>query len=74
MRGWEDGKLLKRCGISKENLNASISFDIEIENNKNQKFRTSIYFDIPYESEEKTIDDGNIILNKNTNFNFYRYE
>lgn len=69
-----DGKLLKRCGISKENINASISFDIEIENNKNQKFKTSIYFDIPYKSEEKTIDDGNIILNKNTNFNFYRYE
>ena len=50
------------------------SFDIEIENNKNQKFRTTIYFDIPYESEEKSINDGSIIVEKKTNFNFYRYE
>ena len=48
-----NGKLLKRCGVSVKAINTSISFDIEIENNKNQKFRTTIYFDIPYESEEK---------------------
>ena len=69
-----NGKLLKRCGVSVKAINTSISFDIEIENNKNQKFRTTIYFDIPYESEEKTINDGSIIVEKKTNFNFYRYE
>ena len=69
-----NGKLLGRCGITIEKIQASISFDIEIENNKNQKFRTTIYFDIPYESEEKTINDGSIVVEKKTNFNFYRYE
>lgn len=69
-----NGKLLKRCGVSVKAINTSISFDIEIENNKNQKFRTTIYFDIPYESEEKSINDGSIIVEKKTNFNFYRYE
>ena len=69
-----NGKLLGRCGITIEKIQASISFDIEIENNKNQKFRTTIYFDIPYESEEKSINDGSIIVEKKTNFNFYRYE
>ena len=69
-----NGKLLKRCGVSVKAINTSISFDIEIENNKNQRFRTTIYFDIPYESEEKSINDGSIIVEKKTNFNFYRYE
>lgn len=69
-----NGKLLKRCGVSTETINASISFDIEIENNKNQKFKTTVYFDIPYENEEKSINDGSIIVEKETNFKFYRYE
>lgn len=69
-----NGKLLKRCAVSVKAINTSISFDIEIENNKNQKFRTTIYFDIPYESEEKSINDGSIVVEKKTNFNFYRYE
>ena len=69
-----DGKLLKRCGVSVQAIEATISFDIEIENNKNQKFKTTIYFDIPYENEEKSINNGNITVKKDTNFKFYRYE
>lgn len=69
-----NGKLLKRCGVSVNSINTSISFDIEIQNNKKQKFRTTIYFDIPYEDEDKSIDDGSIVVEKNMNFNFYRYE
>lgn len=69
-----NGKLLKRCGVSVQSIETSISFDIEIENNKNQKFKTTIYFSIPYESEEKTIYDGSITVKQNTNFKFYRYE
>ncbi len=69
-----NGKLLKRCGVSVNLINTSISFDIEIENNKKQKFRTTIYFDIPYENEDKSINDGSIVVEKNMNFNFYRYE
>ena len=69
-----NGKLLERCGVLVENIKASVSFDIEIENNKNQKFKTTVYFDIPYETEQKSIYDGSITLKKDTNFNFYRYE
>ena len=46
---------------------------LEIENNKNQKFKTTVYFDIPYEDTDKSIYDGSIVVEKNTNFNFYRY-
>ncbi len=69
-----NGKLLKRCGVSVKSINTSISFDIEIENNKNQKFRTTVYFDIPYENEDKSINDGSIVVENKTNFDFYRYE
>ena len=55
-------------------INTSILFDIEIQNNKKQKFRTTIYFDIPYEDEDKSINDGRIVVEKNAKFNFYRYE
>jgi len=44
------------------------------ENNKNEKFRTQVHIDIPYEDGEKTIYDGSLTLNKNTNFRFYRYD
>ena len=69
-----NGKLLERCGVTKQSIETSISFDIEIENNKNQKFRTTVYFDMPYENEEKSIYDGNLTVKQNTKFNFYRYE
>lgn len=69
-----NGKLLKRCGVSISSIDTSISFDIELENNKKQKFRTTIYLNIPFEDEEKSILDGNLIIKKDTKFNFYRYE
>ena len=69
-----NGKLLERCGVSIQSIETTISFDIEIENNKNQKFRTTAYFNIPYKDEGKSIYDGNITVKQDTNFNFYRYE
>lgn len=69
-----NGKLLKRCGVEIDSINTSISFDIEIENNKNQKFKTTVYFDVPYENNNESIYDGNLKAYKNTKFNFYRYE
>lgn len=69
-----NGKLLERCGVLIQTIETTISMDIEIENNKNQKFRTTVYFEIPYENGGNSIYDGNIIVNKNTKFDFYRYE
>ena len=69
-----NGKLLERCNVELEKIEASVSFDVEIENNKDQKFRTTVYFDIPYKTEQDSIYNGSIKLNKDYNFNFYRYE
>lgn len=69
-----NGKLLERCGVSIDLIETTISFDIYIENNKNQKFRTTVYFSIPYQDGEKSIYDGSLTIKKDTDFNFYRYE
>ena len=69
-----NGTLLKRCGVTLSSIKSSISFEISIENNKNEKFRTQVYIDIPYEDGEKTIYDGSLTLNKKTNFRFHRYD
>ena len=69
-----NGKLLKRCDIITSSIETAISFDIELENNKNQKFRTVVYFDIPYKNNEQSIYDGSVQVNKETNIDFYRYE
>jgi len=68
-----NGKLLKRCGVSIKSIETSISFDVEIENNKNEKFKTTVYFKIPYENEQNSIYEGNLKSELETNFNFYRY-
>ena len=69
-----NGTLLKRCGVTLSSIKSSIAFEISIENNKNEKFRTQVYIDIPYEDGEKTIYDGSLTLNKKTNFRFHRYD
>lgn len=69
-----NGKLLERCGVSIASIEASISFDIYIENNKNQKFKTTVYFNIPYENEGKSIYEGSLTIKQDVDFNFYRYE
>lgn len=69
-----NGALLKRCGISISSIDTIISFDIEIENNKNQKFKTTVHINIPYETKEKSIYDGNITIKQDTKLDFYRYE
>lgn len=69
-----DGSLLKRCEVLLNSISTSMSFDIYIVNNLNQEFQTTIYIDIPLDSEEKSLYDGNITLKKDVNFIFYRYK
>lgn len=69
-----DGSLLNRCNIPLESIFCSLSFDIYIENNKNEKFKTCVYLEIPYVYLNNSITDGSIIVTQNTNFDFYRYE
>ncbi len=67
-----DGSLLKKCNIQLEQLTCNLSFDILITNNLDQNFKCTVFLDIPLKTEEKTIYDGNIILEKDTNLKFYR--
>ena len=69
-----DGSLLKKCEVLLNSISSSLSFDIYITNNLGQEFKTTIYIDIPLESEEESIYDGNVTLRKDTNFIFYRYK
>ena len=69
-----DGSLLKRCNVSLENIQARISFDIYITNNLDQKFKSSVYLDIPLENGETSILNGSITERKTINTSFYRYE
>lgn len=69
-----DGSLLKSCNILLNNVACKFSFDVYITNNLDQEFKTTVYVDLPLETEEKSIYDGNVTLNQNTNFIFYRYK
>lgn len=69
-----DGSLLKKCNILLNTIACNLSFDINITNHLNQKFKCSVYLDIPLETDDKTIYDGNVTLKKDTNFTFYRYQ
>ncbi len=69
-----DGSLLKRCNIDLNSIACKLSFDIGITNNLDEKFKTTVFIDIPLQAEEKSILDGNLNLTQNTNFVFYRYQ
>lgn len=69
-----DGSLLKKCNVLLNTIACNISFDIYITNYLNQEFKCTVYIDIPLETEDKTIYDGNITVKKDTNFIFYRYK
>ncbi len=69
-----DGSLLERCGINLEDINCTLSFDIYITNNLDEKFKTTVSINIPLSTEDNTIFDGSIIVEQDTNYTFYRYE
>lgn len=69
-----DGSLLKRCQVPLESIKSNISFDIYITNNLNQKFKSSVYLEIPLKDEKTSILDGSITQKQAINTTFYRYE
>lgn len=66
-----DGSLLRTCNIPAQNLECSISFDIYIINNLNEKFKCPVYFKIPLSGETSSIYDGSYVFEKKSNFIFY---
>lgn len=69
-----DSSLLKRCNISLNSISCSLSFDIYITNNLDEEFKSTVFINIPLETQEKSIYDGNINVTQHTNFVFYRYK
>lgn len=69
-----DGSLLERCGISLEDISCTLSFDIYITNNLDEKFKTTVSINIPLSTDDASIYDGNITVEQDTNFTFYRYD
>lgn len=69
-----DGSLLKRCNVSLDSIKSRVSFDVYITNNLDEKFKCSVYIDIPLEVEDKSILDGSVTEKKTLNSIFYRYE
>ena len=68
-----DGSLLKTCNIDLNSINCNLSFDINITNNLNQNFTTTVFIGIPLQDNENLITNGNIKLTKDVNYKFYRY-
>lgn len=69
-----DGSLLKKCKVDLDSIACKLSFDLYITNNLEEEFKTTIFIDIPLQTQEKSIFDGNINLTKNETFTFYRYK
>ena len=71
-----DGSLLKRVGVPLEDIECSLSFDIYITNNLNQKFKTTLFVNIPLQSSDgqTSINDGKYTYKPETTYKFYRYE
>ncbi len=68
-----DGSLLKKCNIDLNSINCNLSFDINITNNLNQNFKTTVFIEIPLQDNENIITNGNTKLTKDVNYKFYRY-
>lgn len=67
-----DGTLLTKTPLKLENLDASISFDIEITNFLNEKYVSNINIKIPIENQNKNIFDGKVLETQNVNLKFLK--
>ncbi len=68
-----DGSLLKKCHVNLSSIFCKFSFDLLLTNNLEEQFKTTIFIDIPLETQESSIYDGTIKATKNQKFIFYRY-
>lgn len=73
-----NGKLLKRANILLSSIHCTLSFTINLTNNQNEKFSTTVRIPIPIEesSSNASLYDGNIfkILEQENLYTFFRYE
>ena len=70
-----DGTLLSRCAVPLDDISCSFSFDVFVINNQDEKYKCTVFIDVPLSSDEGSIDsNGNVTLKKNVNFKFFRIE
>lgn len=69
-----DGSLLPKCNISLEDINCNFSFDVLITNNMDEKYKCTVFVDVPLTTQDKSIESGSITVKDDVNYNFYRYE
>ena len=69
-----DGSLLQKCNIDLSSINCKLSFDINITNNLDQEFKTTVFIDLPLQDENNSILNGSITSRQNTKYTFYRYK
>lgn len=68
-----DGSLLSKCNIDLNSISAKISFDINIVNNLDEKFKTTVFINIPLQDDAQSITNGSLTLKQDVNYTFYRY-
>lgn len=70
-----DGTLLSRCAVPLDDISCSFSFDVFVINNQDEKYRCTVFIDVPLSSDEGSIDsNGSVTLKKDVNFKFFRFE
>ena len=68
-----DGSLLSKCNVDLNSISAKISFDINIVNNLDEKFKTTVFINIPLQDDAQSITNGSLTLKQDVNYTFYRY-
>ena len=70
-----DGRLLRTANVDLTRLYCKVNLQINIETIDGEKYRTKLYIDIPYKTNEYSIYNGNILTKVQTNGNakFYNF-
>ena len=68
-----NGKILKDASISKTSINCSISFQINIINNLDEKYVCTVSLDIPFENDNSSIYEDGYITKEINNLDNYKF-
>ena len=56
-----DGRLLKTAGINISRLSTTLSFEVLIVTYEQERYKCKLYLEIPYETENSSVLDGNVL-------------
>ena len=69
-----DGTLLPKCNVSLDDIGCKFSFDVLITNNMDEKYKCTVFIDVPLTTQDKSIENGSVAVKDDVNLSFYRYE